>query len=63
MENRQRHYHSLECRGHFRGNKTMAKVLQSGFFSQLYTRMLMPLCLLMLDVRGWGICPEETSCH
>ena len=26
------HYHSFECRGHFGGNKTTAKVLKSGFY-------------------------------
>ena len=26
------HYHSLECGGHFNGQRTAAKVLQSGFY-------------------------------
>ena len=32
MENIFKHCHSLECEGHFRGNKTTTKVLQSGFY-------------------------------
>ena len=32
MENILKHCHSLGCGGHFRGNKTMTKVLQSGFY-------------------------------
>ena len=32
MENILTHCHSLECGGHFRGNRTTAKVLQSGFY-------------------------------
>ena len=27
-----RHCHSLECGGHFNGQRTIAKVLQSGFY-------------------------------
>ena len=27
-----RHYHNIECRGHFGGNRTATKVLQSGFY-------------------------------
>ena len=32
MENILKHCHSLKCGGNFKGNKTMAKVLQSGFY-------------------------------
>ena len=32
MENILIHCHSLECGGHFEGNRTAAKVLQSGFY-------------------------------
>ena len=32
MENILIHCHSLECRGHLRGNRTAAKALQSRFY-------------------------------
>ena len=32
MENIKKYCHSLKCGGNFKGNKTMAKVLQSGFY-------------------------------
>ena len=32
MENILIHCHSLECGGHFGGNRTVSKVLQSGFY-------------------------------
>ena len=32
MENILIHYHSLECGGHFEGNRIAAKVLQSLFY-------------------------------
>ena len=33
MESIINHCHTLACGGHFGGNRTVAKVLQSGFFS------------------------------
>ena len=35
-----KHYHSLECGGHFNGQRTAAQVLQLGFFSPLSSKML-----------------------
>ena len=32
MEEILKHCHSLECRGHFNGQRTAGKVLQSGFY-------------------------------
>ena len=54
MENILRHCHSLECGGHFGGDKTTTKVCNRDFFCQPCTRILMPLCLPMINVRGWG---------
>ena len=34
------HWHSLECGGHFSGQMTVAKVLQSVFIGLPYSRML-----------------------
>ena len=55
------HCHTLPCGGHFGGQRTAAKVLQSGFTGLPYLKMLINSFPLMINVNEWGTSLERTS--
>ena len=61
------HCHSLECGGHFNGQGTSAKVLQSGFYwvfiGLLYSKMHTHLQSPMIYVKGPRTLDDEVKSH
>ena len=57
------HCHSLECGGHFNGQRTVAKVVQSGFYGLLYSKMHTHLQSPVIDVKGPGTLDDKMKCH
>ena len=55
------HCHTLPCGGHFGGQRTAAKVLQSGFIGLPYLKMLINSFPLVKNVNEWGTSLERTS--
>ena len=55
------HCHALACGGHFGGNRTTRKVLQSGFYWPTYSRMHTTLCLLVTNSKEWEGYQNEIS--
>ena len=53
------HYHYLKCGGHFNGQRTAAKVLQSSFYWPSIFKMHPCLQSPVIGVKGPGTLEEE----
>ena len=61
MESILSHCHTLACGGHFGGNRTAAKVLQSGFYWPTYSKMHTSWGPPVTNAKEWGAYQNEMS--
>jgi len=57
------HCHNSPYGGYFNGERTIAKVLQSRFFSQLCSKMLTYMCNIVTIAKGQEPSQEDMRCH
>ena len=58
MESILNHCHTLACKGHFGGNRTTVKVLQSGFY---WPTLFKDAHQFVPNAKEWGAYQNETS--
>ena len=61
MESILKHCHALACGGHFGGNRTTTKVLQSGFYCPTLFKDAHQFVPLVTNAKEWGAYQNEMS--
>ena len=54
--------HASPYGGHFVGDKTTHKILQSGFIGLLFSKIVLNVCNFVINAKGWGISAKGMKC-
>ena len=54
--------HALPYGGHFAGDKTSHKILQSGFYKPPYSKIVLSGLNFVINAREWEISLEDMKC-